>query len=645
MKLMNRIKHINLLIFFTMLFLMGFSMLFSSMNVRAEGTDTEEGPDPNFHIYIAFGQSNMEGMAKIEEQDLDCDDNYLVMCTSDNYDDNGNKRELGKWYKATPPLAHTVVAKGNGLGVADYFGREMLKEKQYNDPDVKIGIIVVAVSGASIQLYDKDLGPNSPYMKNMLDWMKERVNEYGGYPYQRMIECAKLAQKDGVIKGIIMHQGETDASDPSWPSKVKSVYDNIVTDLNLDENTPLLAGEVLRTGSVKGANTNIAMLPQQSTNFHVVSSEGLNTALGDGQNIHFTAEEYRVFGKRYANEMLKVEGFKKKQRYNITVSDDGNGTANSSYDWGTTGKEIYLTATPDEGYKLKEWQVISGGVTIADDKFTVGTEDIEIKAVFEKIPEPTPEPTVIPTPTPEATSTPTAATTPMPTAEVKATPDITASPVPSENPSEQSDAKLSPNNPVKVDDIQKTILSIKNEKDIKGSTFKLLKAKGTAKSKKSIKLSWSKVPGTEKYMIYGNKCGKKNNFKYVTTVTGTSYTAKKLKKGTYYKYIVVAVRGDDAIAASKTIHVVTDGSKKGNNTKVKLSKTKLSLANGKSKKIKATLKFKKKVSVHRKVAWESDNENVVTVKNGKLTAVGKGTCYVYAYAQNGVSAKIKVKVK
>lgn len=634
---MNKRKYINPLLFVAMLVLLALSMPFSSMIVRAEGTDTEEeGPDPNFHIYIAFGESNMEGMGKVEEQDLDCDDNYLVMCTSDNYDDNGNKRELGKWYKATPPLANSVGAK---LGVADYFGREMLKEEQYNDPDVRIGIIVVAVRGASINLFDKEISP--AYKSQWLSWFETIVNEYGGNPYQRMIYCAKLAQKDGIIKGIIMHQGESDANDSDWPSKVKDVYDNIVTDLNLDKNTPLLAGEVLRGGSAQGANNNIAKLPQKSTNFHVISSEGLTESLYDGQNIHFTAKEYRDFGKRYAEEMLEVENFKQEKRYNITVSDDGNGTAKSSYSWGVTGKEIYLTATPDEGYKFKEWQVISGGVTIADDKFTVGTEDIEIKAVFEKIPEPTPEPTATPTlePTPEATPTPTA------TAEVEATPGTTASPTPAVTPSGRSDDEISPENPVKVEDLQKTILSIKDEKDIKESTFVMLKAKGTAKSKKSIKLTWSKVAGAEKYMIFGDKCGKKNNYKYITTVTGTSYTAKKLKKGTYYKYIVVAVKGDDAIAASKTIHVVTDGGKKGNNTKVKLSKTKLSLATGKSKKIKATLKYKKKVSAHRKVAWESDNASVATVKNGKITAVGKGTCYVYAYAQNGVSAKIIVTVK
>ena len=249
---------------------------------------------------------------------------------------------------------------------------------------------------------------------------------------------------------------------------------------------------------------------------------------------------------------------------------------------------------------------------------------------------------VPPTASPEPTATPEV----TPTAEVKPSIEPTSSPEPTPTPDITRDKNdISPSNPVKVDEIEKTILNIKDEKDTKGSTFTLLKAKGTPKSKKSIKLSWSKVPGAEEYIIYGNKCGKKNKYQKIATVKGTSYTAKKLKKGTYYKYTIVAVKGDEAIATSKAIHVVTDGGKKGNNTKVKLSKTKLSLAAGKSKKIKATLKYNKKVASHRKVAWESDNVSIATVKNGKITAVGKGTCYVYAYAQNGVSAKIKITVK
>ena len=335
-------------------------------------------------------------------------------------------------------------------------------------------------------------------MNQQASWFKERVNEYGGNPYQRIIDCAKLAQKDGVIKGIIMHQGESDKDDSDWPSKVKTVYDNIVKDLNLDENTPLLAGEVLRDGSYKGANNNIAKLPQKSTNFYVVSSEGLTA--GDMMKIHFTAEGYREFGKRYAEKMLEVENFEKKQRYNITVSDDSNGTANSSYSWGVTGKEIYLTATPDTGYKFKEWKVISGGVTIEDDKFTVGTEDIEIKAVFEKkvVPTPdptaTPEPTDSPTPVPESTVTPTPEITPdvsvvptevpSPDSSVTPTPEVTpgVSPTP-EAPlasvpesGKRSSDDISPVKPVNVKDIEKTILNIKDEKDTKGSTFTLLKA-------------------------------------------------------------------------------------------------------------------------------------------------------------------------
>jgi hypothetical protein len=276
----------------------------------------------------------------------------------------------------------------------------------------------------------------------------------------------------------------------------------------------------------------------------------------------------------------------------------------------------------------------------------------------------TPEPTDSPTPVPESTVTPTPEITPdvsvvptevpSPDSSVTPTPEVTpgVSPTPKAplasvpESGKRSSDDISPVNPVNVKDIEKTILNIKDEKDTKGSTFTLLKAKGTPKSKKSIKLSWAKVPDAEKYMIYGNKCGKKNKYKYITTVTGTSYTAKKLKKGTYYKYTIVAVKGDEALATSKTIHVVTNGGKKGNNTKVKLSKTKLSLAKGKLKTIKATLKSNKKVSIHRKVAWESDNLSVAKVNSkGKITAVGKGTCYVYAYAQNGVSEKIKVTVK
>ena len=72
------------------------------------------------------------------------------------------------------------------------------------------------------------------------------------------------------------------------------------------------------------------------------------------------------------------------------ISPDGNGTASASPDKAVAGTEITLTATPNEGYRFKEWQVISGGVTIKDDKFTMPSANVEVKAIFEEDAPPAP---------------------------------------------------------------------------------------------------------------------------------------------------------------------------------------------------------------------------------------------------------------
>ncbi len=274
-------------------------------------------PDPNFHIYLAFGQSNMEGQGDIGNQDTTVDKRFQVLWAADNGSCSGKTK--GKWSTAVPPLAHCQGAK---LGPTDYFGRTMVEK---TDPQIKVGVIVVAVAGCSIDLFDKDNYAN--YARTQQSWMTQRINTYGGNPYGRMIEMAKKAQEEGVIKGIIFHQGETDAGNGQWPSKVKKVYDNIIKDLGLENDIPFLAGEVLRSGVSSGANNNIAKLPQQSKNFYVVSSEGFNQALGDGQNVHFTAQEYRDFGKRYAEKMIEVLGDKVKP---ATVAASSSSEAKSS---------------------------------------------------------------------------------------------------------------------------------------------------------------------------------------------------------------------------------------------------------------------------------------------------------------------------
>ncbi len=252
-------------------------------------------PDPNFHIYLAFGQSNMEGQGTIESQDKTVDPRFQMLSTIDNF----NGRKLGTWNEAIPPLAN----KHGGLGPTDYFGRTLVEKL---DPQIRVGVVVVAIAGCSIVAFDSPL--DQGYMSTQAGWFKDIVKDYGDDPYQRLVEMAKKAKEDGVIKGIIFHQGETDEGDSEWPGKVKKVYDRLVKDIGLDENIPFFAGEVPYEGSSKGTNNNIRKLPSQSKNFYLVSAEGLNDL--DMMRIHFSSQGYRDFGKRYAEKVMEVLGDK-----------------------------------------------------------------------------------------------------------------------------------------------------------------------------------------------------------------------------------------------------------------------------------------------------------------------------------------------
>ena len=89
------------------------------------------------------------------------------------------------------------------------------------------------------------------------------------------------------------------------------------------------------------------------------------------------------------NGTLTVED-KVEELFTVTVTSGGNGTVSASHVKAVADTEITLTATPDKGYHFKEWQVISGGVTIKDDKFTMPSANVEVKAIFEKDAPPAP---------------------------------------------------------------------------------------------------------------------------------------------------------------------------------------------------------------------------------------------------------------
>ena len=205
-----------------------------------------------------------------------------------------------RWYVAQPPL----VREYTGLTPMDYFGRSMVE----NLPDeVRVGVVAVAIGGCKIEHLDKDY--DSATVVNEAEWFRNFMSCYDNAPYARLLECARLAQRDGVIKGILLHQGESNNGDRDWCSKVKKIYDDLLSDLGLEPGSiPIIAGEVVSSeqGGVCGPmNEIINTLPSTLPSARVVSSEGL-TQRGDG--LHFTAESYRTLGQRYAEAMLGALG-------------------------------------------------------------------------------------------------------------------------------------------------------------------------------------------------------------------------------------------------------------------------------------------------------------------------------------------------
>jgi len=251
--------------------------------------------DPNFYIFLSFGQSNMEGNAKFEPQDTTVDSRFKVL---EAVDCPNLGRDMGKWYTAVPPLCRCRT----GLTPTDYFGRTLVANLPKK---VRVGVINVAVGGCKIELFDKD--NYQSYAATAPVWMANFIKEYGGNPYQRLVAMAKLAQKDGVIKGILLHQGESNTNDTLWPKKVNIVYNNLINDLQLNPSSvPLLAGEVVNAdqgGVCASMNNIIAKLPQTIPNSYVISSKGCSDA---ADNLHFDAAGYRELGRRYAKTMLSL---------------------------------------------------------------------------------------------------------------------------------------------------------------------------------------------------------------------------------------------------------------------------------------------------------------------------------------------------
>jgi hypothetical protein len=305
----------------------------------AEAKDNNEPePNPEFHVYLAFGQSNMVGYlglsagasgGSLDSTDWvaanefdDPPDNFLVMAAA-NDNKNPYNRKKGEWSEAKPPL----VRRGNGLSPADFFGRTIAEKVAKRK--ITVGVIVVAVDGCQINLFSKDIDVFKTYIRGQADWMRNQAVAYvdsninsitsanfntEDYPYKRLVDLAMQAQDEGaIIKGIIMHQGESGGNftGKTYAQSVRQIYDDLCDDLGLEKGKiPFLAGQ-----AVGNSNNNIASIPGAFADLpdtaFVIPSDGClgwdpSSTTNDNEKIHFSFEGYKELGTRYGEKMLKL---------------------------------------------------------------------------------------------------------------------------------------------------------------------------------------------------------------------------------------------------------------------------------------------------------------------------------------------------
>ena len=280
-------------------------LLSTILGVLVALTANAQKPDPNFYIFLCFGQSNMEGAARPEAQDIASPGPRFLLMPAVDFPEKG--RKMGEWCEASAPLCRP----NTGLTPADWFGRTLVASLPEN---IKIGVIHVAIGGIDI----KGFLPDSiqSYIKRAPNWMKGMLEAYDNNPYQRLVTLAKKAQKDGVIKGILMHQGETNTGDPKWAGMVQQVYDNLCGDLQLKpEEVNLYAGNIVQAngeGVCIGCKKQIDELPKTLHTAQVISSDGCTNG---PDKLHFDAAGYRELGCRYGEAVARHLGFEPKRPY------------------------------------------------------------------------------------------------------------------------------------------------------------------------------------------------------------------------------------------------------------------------------------------------------------------------------------------
>ena len=230
-----------------------------------------------FHLFLLAGQSNMAGRGKVEAEDK-TPHPRVWMLTINN-----------EWAMATEPLHFdkpTMVGVGPGLAFA--------KAMANADTNIVIGLIPCAVGGSPIEVWDRG----------------KFYEPTKTYPYDDALKRTKIALQNGVLKGILWQQGESDSDSiraKVYALKLELLVKRFRKDLKM-KKLPFVAGTIAafyieKHPYAKVVNEAIEALPKHVKKTYFVSAAGL---MHKGDDTHFDAASARILGKRYAEIYQKI---------------------------------------------------------------------------------------------------------------------------------------------------------------------------------------------------------------------------------------------------------------------------------------------------------------------------------------------------
>jgi hypothetical protein len=231
-----------------------------------------------FHLFLLVGQSNMAGRGVVAPEDKGTHARVLML------------NQAGEWVPAVDPM-HFDKPGMAGVGLGRTFGIEIAKANS----DVTIGLIPCAVGGSPIDVWRP--GVFYPATKS--------------HPWDDALRRAKLALQAGTLKGILWHQGEADSNAelaPKYEAKLHGLIGRLRAELKAPD-VPFIAGQLgqFADSPWNDFKTQVDQvhrnLPGTVPRTAFVSSDGLTHK---GDKVHFDAESYREFGRRYAKAYLAI---------------------------------------------------------------------------------------------------------------------------------------------------------------------------------------------------------------------------------------------------------------------------------------------------------------------------------------------------